>query len=117
MIGDKEYEFEDDKLLVKDARLIKKLTGMGLKSFSEGIKDGDPDALCAMVFLAKRKAGEAVQWKDLDELDLATIQSLDDENEEEEEGDKAASADPTVTGESTPESEPGTILKLAEAAT
>jgi len=73
-----DYEFDDSTLLVEEARLIKKYTGMGLKSFTEASKDGDPDALVAIVYLAKRRAGEAIRWQDLDNLDLAKLEAIDE---------------------------------------
>lgn len=73
-----DYEFDESTLTVAEARLIKKHTGMGLKSFAESSKDGDPDALVAIVFLAKRRANEAVRWQDLDNLDLAKLEAIDE---------------------------------------
>jgi hypothetical protein len=68
------YEYDDSTLSVKEARVIKKNTGMGLVSWARGLADGDPDAMVALVWLAKTRAGEAIRWQDLDDLDLASIQ-------------------------------------------
>jgi len=68
------YEYDDTSLSVKEARIIKKNAGMGLVSWARGLADGDPDALVAMVWLAKTRAGEAIRWQDLDDLDLASLE-------------------------------------------
>lgn len=68
-----EYEFDETKLLVREARELKHYTGMGLKSFGAGLQEGDADALVGMFYLAKRRAGEAVKWADFDELNLAAL--------------------------------------------
>lgn len=103
-IEGEDLEFEEDTLTVAEARLIKKHTGMGLKSFAEGSKDGDPDALVAIVFLAKRRAGQAVRWQDLDSLDLAKLEAI---SESVDESPGTDVADPPIwpTGE-TPTDEP-----------
>ncbi len=67
------YEFDDEAMTIDEARLIKKHTGMGLKSWAMGLQDMDPDALVAMVYLSKVRAGEAVRWQDLDSLKLNDI--------------------------------------------
>jgi hypothetical protein len=98
-----DYEFQEDTLTVAEARLIKKHTGMGLKSFVEGSKDGDPDSLAAVVFLAKRRAGEAVRWQDLDSLDLAKLEAIDETIAEEPE--RVDAADPIWPSGQTPTDE------------
>ena len=77
-IEGEDYDFDDSTLTVKEARVIKKHTGMGLRSFAEASKDGDPDAIVAIVYLSKRRANEAVRWEDLDNLDLAKMETIDE---------------------------------------
>lgn len=78
------YEYDDTTLTVKEARVIKKNTGFGLVTWAQGLQIGDPDALVAMVWLAKTRAGEAVRWQDFDDFDLASLDLLsgDDETKE-----------------------------------
>lgn len=64
------YELDDSKLNVEEARAIKTNTELGVVQWSQGLLDGDPDALCAMVWLAKKRAGEAPKWADVFKLDL-----------------------------------------------
>lgn len=72
-LGGTEYEYDDTTMTVAEARIIKKHTAMGLRSWAMGLQDMDPDALVGLVFLAKRRSGEAVRWQDLDSMDIAAI--------------------------------------------
>lgn len=72
------YEFEGDRLLVREARELETATGMGLKDFSDGIRRGKVDALVFMLYLAQRRAGMAVRFRDFDEVNIADLQ-IDDE--------------------------------------
>lgn len=82
-----EYEYDETRMLVSEARLIKKNAGFGLTGFSEGLRNGDPDALVAMLYLAKRRSGVACRWQDFDNLDLNTIEVIGDADESEDGGD------------------------------
>ncbi|MGH8575347.1 MAG: hypothetical protein ACREXJ_00175 [Gammaproteobacteria bacterium] len=61
-----EYEFDPDKLPLAEAIMVKKHTGMGMAPYMQGLRDVDPEAIQAMVFLAKRRAGEKVKFEDID---------------------------------------------------
>jgi hypothetical protein len=67
------YEYDDSTLTVKEARVIKKNAGFGLVTWAKGLSEGDPDALVALVWIAKTRAGEAIRWQDLDDLDLVSL--------------------------------------------
>lgn len=60
------YEYEQDRLPLTEAVLIKKLTGMGVRAFMDGMKEFDPDAFKILVFLALRRAGEVPVWDSID---------------------------------------------------
>lgn len=89
-----EYEYDETSMLVSEARLIKKHAGFGLTGFSEGLRAGDPDALVAMLFLAKRRSGVACRWQDFDNFDLNTIEVLTDTDEDEDEDGAGAEGNP-----------------------
>lgn len=80
-LGDSQYEYDDTSMTVAELRIIKKHAGMGLRSWALGLQDMDPDALVGLVFLAKRRAGEAVRWQDLDNLDIAKIALVAEEDD------------------------------------
>jgi hypothetical protein len=71
------YDFEGDRLLVREARELETATGMGLKDFSDGIRRGKVDALVFMLYLAQRRAGVAVRFRDFDEVNIADLQIED----------------------------------------
>jgi hypothetical protein len=108
-IEGKEYEFDQDRLLVREARELKAQTGMGLRTFSEGLQNGDPDAIVGMLYMSKRRAGEAVKWNDFDELNLAEMEIIDEDADKADEGtpavvngtvvDPAANGTPTAPGD------------------
>jgi hypothetical protein len=81
------YDFQGDRLLVKEARELEQATGMGLQDFSDGIRRGKIDALVFMLYLAQRRAGVACRFRDFDETNIADLQIEDDE-------DTAAPAEP-----------------------
>lgn len=75
-------EFDQDTMLVKEARLLKKVTGLGLRQFGEGMRNGDIDALMGMVYLALRRAGVAIAWRALDEFNINDLEALADDEDE-----------------------------------
>lgn len=96
-IEDRVYEYDETSMFVKEARLIKKHAGFGLIGMAQGLRDGDPDALVAMVFLAKRRAGEMIRWQDLDDLDLNKLSIIPaDEDEDEDEAEDGDASDPSI---------------------
>ncbi len=95
-LGDTTYEYDDGTMTVAEARFIKKYASMGLRSWALALQDMDPDALVGLVFLAKRRAGEAVRWQDLDTLDIASIALSAEEDD-----DDADPPAPTTTRSST----------------
>ncbi len=93
-VGDSDYEYDDGTMTVAEARLIKKHTNYGLRSWAMGLQDMDPDSLVGLVFLAKRRAGEAVRWQDLDDLDITQI-ALSTESGPEDDADPPVPAPKT----------------------
>lgn len=81
------YDYDDEKMSVAEARVIKKQAGMGVTQWAEALRTGDPDALVALVFLAKTRAGEAPKWSDFDELDLVSGVNVLDEDDDADQGE------------------------------
>lgn len=65
-VGGTEYEFDQNKLALVEAIAVKKAAGLTVKAFQEGLTEMDPESLQAMVWLAKKRAGEAVRLQDVD---------------------------------------------------
>jgi hypothetical protein len=73
-----EYQFDENRMLSVEAIAVKKYTGLAILDFFQGCMSGDGEALTALVFLAKKRAGEDVTWQGLlDSLDvMALLMSL-----------------------------------------
>lgn len=68
------YAVTLDKLSIAEAREVKKFTGVTLHSLvmaSAGQVDGD--VLAAVVYLAKRRAGEEIDWSEIDRIDVVEL--------------------------------------------
>lgn len=90
------YDYDDTQMSVKEARLIKQHAGMGLRSWALGLQDMDVDALVALVFIAKRRAGEAIRWQDLDNINVNDITIVEDEAVSDEDPEEAVDVAPPV---------------------
>lgn len=72
-LGGTTYEYKG-YLSAADALLIKANTGLTALSLFTALPTGDPGAMVALVFLAKRQAGERVTWDEV----VAQIDGDDD---------------------------------------
>lgn len=75
-LGDRDYRVTLDRLSIAEAREVKRYTGVTLNALvmvSAGQVDGD--VLAAVVFLAKRRAGEEIDWSEIDQIDVVTLMS------------------------------------------
>lgn len=79
---DEWFEFDGNKLLVKEARQLEELTGMGLADFGQGLQRGKVDAICFMIWITKRRNGQPVTWKSLDDLNLGELRMERDDAEQ-----------------------------------
>lgn len=111
------YEFDGDHLLLAEARELKTFTGMSVPKWSAGIDEGDVDAIQALIYLAKKRAGETLRFSDLETLDYADIdlEMMDDEEKDEEAGPQAETAEKQV--DPTPPGDSGTIQTPATTST
>lgn len=64
-LDDREYEFDQNELDLNEAIILKVELGITIKDFTLGQETLDPHALKGMVFLAKRRAGQAVRMQDI----------------------------------------------------
>lgn len=100
-----EYEWDSDRLLVAEARELKTYTGFTPPRWLAALDEQDPDALAALIYMAKKRAGESLRFSDLDTLDYANfeLEAMNPEPEDPagEQGQEEPEADPTpVSGES-----------------
>ncbi|WP_406168880.1 hypothetical protein [Streptomyces sp. NBC_00996] len=97
------YEFDQERLLLAEARELKTFTGLTPPRWAAGIDEQDPDSVQGLIYLAKKRAGETLRWSDLDQLDFADIElELMGEDADAPDGTETAgqetapSPDPTV---------------------
>lgn len=81
-IEDKEYDWDSAVLTVEEAMFLKDKTGMGLLQWNEGLTARDGYAEAALIYLAKKRSGEAIRWQDLAGINLATLVILNDRDED-----------------------------------
>lgn len=85
LIGDREYEY-DGKITVADAMFIHEKSGIGIAGLNRALLgdgtqagDGNPHAIAAWCFLLKRRAGEAVRYDDMLQIDITNYRLVPDE--------------------------------------
>ena len=71
---DVDYEFDLSKMTVAQAKVIKVHCGLGLKGLSDGINEGDPDALRAVYWLMQVQSGIS---SNIDRVDFVVVAFLD----------------------------------------
>jgi hypothetical protein len=76
------YEYDLDRITVRDAMMLKTATGLNLKPFSTALGELDPNCLAALAWLVQTKAGvkgadgEPLKFGD---VDFDMIEFLEDQ--------------------------------------
>lgn len=97
------YEFEAGKFYFKELRAIQKVTGLTMNEFFQGLDKGNVEALGALIWIMKKRAGEDVKYADLD-FDMGSMEfDLGDEEAEAENTEPGDKENPTNAEESAPE--------------
>lgn len=61
-------------LSIGESRTIKRETGMSITVWLEKLQDfGDPDVLASVLYLVLSRAGEVVEWSELDDMSLTDV--------------------------------------------
>ena len=72
------YDFDQGRLMLSEARLIEKNTGMTIPRWQKALDEFNSDALAGLVLLLRRRAGETeLQFEDV-EFDVASL-TIDDD--------------------------------------
>lgn len=91
-IGNESVEFDLAHLPLHEGIALQKATGWRIKQLGEAISDGDMLAIAALAWLALKRMGKDVEFKDIESgaypIDLASI-SVDAEEQQ----------DPSLNGE------------------
>lgn len=106
------YEYDTDRMTVREAFELKERTGMGLVAFEEAWDAMEPAALMWVAYLAKQRAGEQVDWNTYD-FDLAAMLS----DLYKAAGSEADASDPTSASEQLDAGPPATPLPAVEDST
>ena len=63
------YSYDDSTMSLPEARYIKRHSGLTgqVGMWPVNVQMGDPDAVCLLLILAQRRAGEKANWEDLPE--------------------------------------------------
>jgi len=71
----KTYDFTLDNLSLDEGEIIEDYARMDMREFMENISSGMPKirVIRAIVFMAKKRAGEDVRWADLGSVDLMEL--------------------------------------------
>jgi hypothetical protein len=96
------YDFDQSRITVKEAMLIKTATGYGLKTFLEGLEDGDPFSITSIVWLARIRDGEKTLKFDEIDFNLIDFEAEDSDPDPTQPGETPgvpASTSPPSTGE------------------
>ncbi|MEV7684465.1 hypothetical protein [Streptomyces bungoensis] len=91
------YEWDSERLLVAEARELKLHTGFTPPRWLAALDEQDPDALAALIYMAKKRAGETLRFSDLDGLDYADfeMEAVEEPEDDDEQAEVPADADPT----------------------
>lgn len=69
----KTYALDMDEIEAHELRVVEQHSGMTYPEWMEGLQRGKVDALVAIVFTAKRRAGDTVEWADLDNMKVLDL--------------------------------------------
>lgn len=75
--GPEWVEFDGTRLMVEEARLLRRYTGRSFKELGDAlVEGGDEEAIAAMVWLARRRAGVDEKFSGLD-FDMEGVERED----------------------------------------
>ena len=88
----------DGKITVREAISIQKNTGgLGVNQIDAELARGNPEAIAAWMLVVMQRAGKAVRWEDIQNLDVRSYRAIPDEVEQRDETSGKA-PDPTPAG-------------------
>jgi hypothetical protein len=81
-VDGKEYGYDPTKLLFSEAAFVQKRTGLKVQEWQAGLAEMDAYALAGLVYILRKRAGEAPDWDDFD-FDIASLEFVDDDEADE----------------------------------
>lgn len=79
VVGDQTYEHDPARFMSSEARAVKRAIGMNPDEFNKGLGEDDPDAVAALVWILRRRAGEPDLAFDDCDFNLSELKFLPDE--------------------------------------
>lgn len=79
-IEDQFYDFDQNRLMLSEAMAVKTYTGLTIPDWQKALEAFDPQAVAALVWILKKRAGEEVRFSELD-FNLADFEVETDEDE------------------------------------
>lgn len=105
-IGDRQYEFDGEYTLGETMLLFDK-AHIGIAELPRELERGNPYVLVTLMYILKKRAGEAVRWQDMQDYSVTDFRVVvdDDESGDGDAGDdtEGNDADPTEVSGTTPE--------------
>lgn len=99
-IEDREYEFKAE-MTIEEAFLLKEKAYVTVVEFGPALDRADPHAIAVLMYLLKRRNGEAVKWEDILKLNIFSFRIIDDSVEAEPSDPTKPSAKPAGAKKST----------------
>lgn len=94
------YEYDPTRMSMTEAYELKERTGYGMRALQYAYNDLEPDACRWIAYIAKKRAGEKVEWDSFD-FDLAgmivSIEQADDEPAPKDEAAAPSEDSPATT--------------------
>jgi len=88
IVNGERYE-EPDNVTLGEARDVKRISGMAIPEWGDKLKDGDPDAVAALLYVVMRRKNPAITEDDINALDAAAIGGTEDDGPPEADGDSS----------------------------
>lgn len=91
--GDREFEFDENRLTFAEARAVERVTGITMAEAMDAASKGSALAMQAYMWIAMKRADPPLKFSDLDDMSLADFAFTTDEPEAEPEPDPTPVAD------------------------
>lgn len=93
-VDGEKFEFNEKKLRNTEAIALQKVTGMKVVEFYDALSESDANAVTALVWLVKRRAGDEVRFTELD-FDLFEVMGSLESDPDDAPGEVEGEPDPT----------------------
>lgn len=96
-VDGKVYDYDESRLLLPEARMLQAATRLTVGQWQRGLNEGDCDAYAALVWLCERRAGRDIRLDEVDNINIASFEVLDEDDPADPEVPTAAADDAAET--------------------